>query len=139
VIGAKDSVQLGDLLDPARAQAAVVAQTDLRRLCRPSYCYLLGMYLGDGSIDRMRRTWRLRISLDSRWRGIVQECVAAMEAVFSANRVNLYQPDPRSRCVVAVVYSNHLVCLFPQHGPGPKHRRAMDSVARLDRFVGPKL
>jgi hypothetical protein len=27
---------------------------------------------------------------------------------------------------VAVVYSNHLVCLFPQHGPGPKHRRAIE-------------
>jgi hypothetical protein len=84
------------------------------------------MYLGDGSIDRMRRTWRLRISLDSRWPGIARECVNAMQAVFSENRVLLYTPDARSRCVVAVVYSNHLVCLFPQHGPGPKHRRAIE-------------
>jgi hypothetical protein len=49
-----------------------------------------------------------------------------MQVVFSENRVLLYQPDAQSRCVVAVVYSNHLVCLFPQHGPGPKHCRAIE-------------
>jgi hypothetical protein len=84
------------------------------------------MYLGDGSIDRARRTWRLRISLDSRWPGIARECVDAMKAVFNENRVLLYRPDAESRCVVAVVYSNHLICLFPQHGPGPKHCRPIE-------------
>ncbi len=46
-----------------------------------------------------------------------------MQAVFPRNRILVYQPDPRSQCVVVSVYSNQLVCLFPQHGPGAKHLR----------------
>jgi hypothetical protein len=93
------------------------------------------MYLGDGSIDRTQRTWRLRISLDSRWPGIARECVDAMKAVFNENSVLLYRPDTQSRCVVAVVYSNHVVCLFPQHGPGPKHRRMIGLVSWQKQLV----
>jgi hypothetical protein len=95
-------------------------------LPRLSCAYLLGMYLGDGSIDRLPRTWRLRIALDMGWRGIMRECASAMKAVFRENRVRLYQADSRSRCAVARVYSNHLVCLFPQHGPGAKHLRPIE-------------
>lgn len=29
----------------------------------------------------------------------------------------------KGKCRSVSVYSTHLVCLFPQHGPGPKHRR----------------
>jgi hypothetical protein len=96
---------------------------DFRALSRTSYAYLLGMYLGDGSIDRMPRTWRLRIALDLGWPEIVNECAASMRAVFPRNRVLSYQPDPSSRCQVVAVYSKQLVCLFPQHGPGAKHLR----------------
>jgi hypothetical protein len=99
---------------------------DSRELPRRTYAYLLGMYLGDGSIDRQPRTWRLRIALDIGWPGIMLECANAMRAVFSENRVFVYQPDSRSRCGVAVVYSKQLVCLFPQHGPGPKHLRPIE-------------
>jgi hypothetical protein len=93
------------------------------------------MYLGDGSIDRQPRTWRLRIALDIGWPGIMLECANAMQAVFSQNRINLYQPDSRSRCAVAVVYSNQLVCLFPQHGPGVKHLRPIELTDWQGRVV----
>jgi hypothetical protein len=93
-----------------------------------SYAYLLGMYLGDGSIDRMPRTWRLRIALDTAWPEIIQECAEAIGAVFPANRVLTYRPDPKHRAAVIVVYSNQLVCLFPQHGPGMKHLRPIELV-----------
>src|SRR3954471_24918878 len=36
-----------------------------------AYAYLLGLYLGDGHITRMQRTYRLRICLDSAYPGIV--------------------------------------------------------------------
>jgi hypothetical protein len=81
------------------------------------------MYLGDGSIDRMPRTWRLRIALDLAWPGIASECASSMRAVFPRNRILSYRPDPRTRCRVVAVYSNQLVCLFPQHGRGVKHLR----------------
>ncbi len=81
------------------------------------------MYLGDGGISRHARTWRLRITLDMRWPGIISSCETAMRAVFSQNRVARFRPDPRARCVVVGVYSKQAICLFPQHGKGPKHMR----------------
>jgi hypothetical protein len=81
------------------------------------------MYLGDGCIDCMPRTWRLRIALDLAWPGIVGECASAMQAVFPHNRILSYQPDRRTQCRVVAVYSKQLVCLFPQHGRGAKHLR----------------
>ena len=108
---------------PAVCKACNHEEHDFRSLPESSYAYLLGMYLGDGSIDRLPRTWRLRIFMDMKWPGIIRECIAAMHAVLPTNRVSLYQPDRRSRGAVAVVHSKQLVCLFPQHGPGPKHLR----------------
>ena len=46
-----------------------------------------------------------------------------MRSVLRDNSVFVYKPSARSKCTVAGVYSNHLVCLFPQHGRGPKHSR----------------
>src|SRR4051794_27581841 len=46
-----------------------------------AYAYVLGLYLGDGDIVRMRRTYRLRIALDGIYPGIVAECRGALEIV----------------------------------------------------------
>ncbi len=43
-----------------------------------------------------------------------------MRAVFPDNRVCRVR---RSGCSNVKVYSKHLHCLFPQHGPGKKHER----------------
>ena len=94
-------------------------------LPRGSYAYLLGMYLGDGDITRSK-TWRLRITLDMKWRGIIAECVEAMQTVLPENRVSLFHQNPAARCLVASVYSKQLLCLFPQHGAGPKHLRRIE-------------
>lgn len=95
---------------------------DFERLPSCSYAYLLGMYLGDGHICRTQ-TWRLRITMDMNWPGVTLECVGAMREVLPGNAVSVYQPDPASNCVVASVYSEQLLCLFPQHGAGVKHQR----------------
>ena len=87
-----------------------------------SYAYLLGLYLGDGTISHTR-TSRLRIAMDMNTPGIVIGCLKAIRAVLPRNRASAYQPDPASNCIVASVFSNRLVCLFPQHGKGPKHLR----------------
>ena len=51
-------------------------------LDQPAYAYLLGLYLGDGFISAMRRgVFRLRVVLDVRYPGIIEECATAIGAV----------------------------------------------------------
>lgn len=86
------------------------------------YVYLLGMYLGDGYIARSHRgVWRLQITSDQRYVGIIDECARAMEAIMPGKRAGRYQR--KSACVDVAMYSKHWPCLLPQHGPGRKHHR----------------
>lgn len=92
----------------------------LETLCLTSYAYILGLYLGDGSISvHPRNVFRLRITLDQKYTGIIQECAGAMGAVLP-NRVGLVQGKG---CIAVSSYSKHWPCLLPQHGRGPKHLR----------------
>jgi hypothetical protein len=92
-------------------------------LPRQAYGYLLGTYLGDGFLARSRRgVYRLRITLDDRYPGIIAECKAAAAAVLPENQVGVQRRIGQG-CSEVYVFSKTLVCLFPQHGPGPKHMR----------------
>jgi hypothetical protein len=88
------------------------------------YAYLLGLYLGDGCLAVTHRpsVWRLRVPLDARYPGIIEECCRAMEAMFPTKRAHQAR-QRHSACVVVSMYSTHWLCLFPQHGPGRKHHR----------------
>jgi hypothetical protein len=86
-----------------------------------AYCYLLGLYLGDGCISRCRRVWRLRITLDNRYLGIIDRCREAIDLLMPGQRASV-EPQPTA-CVVVSLYSKHWPCLLPQHGPGKKHLR----------------
>lgn len=87
-----------------------------------AYAYLLGLYLGDGSIaSHPRQVFRLRIALDKKYPGIVSECAAAMQAVVPWNKVH-EQLTPKNYVEVHA-YSKAWPCLLPQHGPGKKHER----------------
>lgn len=91
------------------------------------YSYLLGLYLGDGFIASSRRgVWKLRISMDARYTGIIEQACAAMEAVMPGQRAHRLH---RTGCVEVSMYSKHWVCLLPQHGPGPKHLRRISLTA----------
>jgi hypothetical protein len=90
------------------------------RVRHAAYAYLLGMYLGDGSIaSHPRGVWKLRIILDTKYPEIIQECERAIPAVLG-NRVGRVECIG---CVEVWSYSKHWPCMFPQHGLGPKHRR----------------
>jgi hypothetical protein len=78
------------------------------------------MYLGDGHIVHARRTFRLEIACDPKYPGIIEEAMSALQRVFPANCA---LARVRHHTVTPGVYSNHLPCLFPQHGPGLKHTR----------------
>jgi hypothetical protein len=90
-----------------------------------SYVYLLGLYLGDGSIaSHPRGVYKLRFSLDPAYPGILEEAESALRQVMPANKVN--RCAQASGEVEVYSYSKAWPCLFPQHGPGKKHlRRAL--------------
>jgi hypothetical protein len=88
-----------------------------------AYCYLLGLYLGDGCISRHPRSFQLRITLDSKYPAIVDRCRQAVDILMPRQcaRVRLRSDN----CSEVWLYSKHWPCLFPQHGPGKKHKRAI--------------
>jgi hypothetical protein len=90
--------------------------------CDTDYAELLGLYLGDGHISVPARTQRLRICLDSRYAGIVDETDALLRRCFPENPVGRVLFHNGAETVLHV-YCNHLACLFPQHGAGKKHDR----------------
>jgi hypothetical protein len=92
-----------------------------RRVPAREYAYLLGQYLGDGSIVHTRRgVYRLFVTCCAAYPAIIDECRAAMEAVLPDNRVG---QRTKPGAVDLSCYSKHWPCLFPQHGPGRKHNR----------------
>lgn len=87
-----------------------------------AYAYLLGLYLGDGHISHYsgHRVPNLMVTCDDRWPGIMDLAEQTMQRVFPFNQVCRVR---KVGCHNVKVYSKHLECLFPQHGPGKKHDR----------------
>ena len=84
---------------------------------------MLAIYLGDGCISSGPRAYRLRIALDLKYPGIIDETAALVRGVFPENVVDVVTKGVTGQCVNVSVYSLHLPCLFPQHAPGKKHER----------------
>ncbi|MEZ5116890.1 MAG: helix-turn-helix domain-containing protein [Candidatus Nanopelagicales bacterium] len=86
------------------------------------YAALLGFYLGDGHIARQKgraRVMRLTIYQDARYQESIREIAELQRRVVGS------APGVRTLrgCLGVNCYSTHLLCLFPQHGPGRKHTR----------------
>jgi hypothetical protein len=102
------------------------------RFTSEDYSELLGLYLGDGRISKGPRTQRLRLHLDTKYSKMNREIGALLERCFLENTVGKVAPGPSGwsersdSLLVLSVYSNHLSCLFPQHGPGRKHERRIE-------------
>ena len=77
-----------------------------------AYAYLLGLYLGDGTISTgPRDVYRLRIFLDRAYPLIVDECVAATSLLAPGNRVSIiHSPDAHMDVVSA--FSRHWPCMW---------------------------
>ncbi|XUM00680.1 helix-turn-helix domain-containing protein [Streptomyces venezuelae ATCC 10712] len=107
---------------PGRVHRPLCPRCDARGLDEAAYAYLLGLYLGDGHIShpRQHRVPSLRITLDDAWPGVQREAMSAVRTVFPDNAASWAR---KIGCRDVKVYSKHLTCLFPQHGPGRKHER----------------
>ncbi|MBH1936333.1 helix-turn-helix domain-containing protein [Streptomyces sp. AV19] len=105
-----------------------------RDLDEAAYVYLLGLYLGDGHIIQysQHRVPSLMITCGDDWPGLMDACEAAMQAVFPDNSVCRVK---RTGCQNVKIYSKHLWCMFPQHGPGKKHEREIALEAWQQKIV----
>jgi hypothetical protein len=91
-----------------------------------SYAYLLGIYLGDGTISKAPKgIWKLRIVQDTRYPAIIGEIVRATSAVMPKNSVRVMRRGT-TNCVEITSNSKAWPCYFPQHGPGRKHQRKIE-------------
>jgi hypothetical protein len=99
------------------------------------YVYLLGMYLGDGYIVRgAKRVFRLIVAMDGLYPRLIAECVDAIATLTPGARPYV-QSRKNTRCVWVVKAWKHWPCVFPQHGPGPKHTRPIVLAAWQERLV----
>lgn len=86
-----------------------------------SCCYLLGAYLGDGTVCVQRGAW-VQIVNDRRYPAISREIMDAMEATFPERHARLHASSAGESDVLAIAHPAVLKA-FPQHGPGRKHLR----------------
>jgi hypothetical protein len=104
-----------------------------RPLDRRSYAYLLGLYLGDGHIVHgPKDVFRLEIACCDDWPGLIDAAAEAISAVMPLNSVGRRR---RKSVTMVGVFSKHLPCLFPQHGPGMKHTRKIALEAWQEEIV----
>ena len=88
------------------------------------YAYLLGQYLGDGTIystGRAARGKTLRISSDALYPGIIRECCVVIGQVCGRRPALRVHTDRRLVDVISTWRDWPVV--LPQHGPGRKHKR----------------
>jgi hypothetical protein len=88
-----------------------------------AYCYLLGLYLGDGCILHFPRgATRLDLSLDARYPAIVESAAEAIRATAPDAHISSCRKPG-----AILLYGTHPVWpdAIPQDGPGRKHRRTI--------------
>jgi hypothetical protein len=91
-------------------------------LPQADYAYLLGEYLGDGTLFRgAKDVFVLKIASDAQYTDIINECCQVIERIRGRRPHVLYRDDQRLATITS--YWKAWACLFPQHGPGRKHTR----------------
>lgn len=93
-----------------------------------AYAYALAFYLGDGYIDKLPRTYRLRIFNDVKYPDITQRIRNCLSHLLPRNVVAIQEPSAgqgHENVSVIRCHSTILPVLFPQHGPGKKHTRSL--------------
>lgn len=88
------------------------------------YSYILGMYLGDGTITKYPRTKRLVISLDVKYPKLVDDVAESISILMGKNPTLINGTNNGKPSYVNVaIYNCNLGILFPHEGSGPKHLR----------------
>ena len=109
-----------------------LTETDDTNMHR-AYAYVLGIYLGDGCLSKSRKVFRLRITLDKKYPGIIQYCSQAVQVLLPDNQVGVV--TRKTGCVEVSCYYKHWPEILPQHGEGRKHTRPIMLEAWQQRIV----
>ena len=86
-----------------------------------AYCYLLGIYLGDGTVAVQKGVW-VQVVNDRRYPGISCEILAAMAKTFPGRAPRVH-PSWVGESDVLCISHPAVLKAFPQHGAGRKHLR----------------
>ncbi|MFN8373358.1 MAG: transcriptional regulator [Anaerolineae bacterium] len=134
--GSVEALEKADAVQKSSGLFAVLATLSepTRSTLHENYAYLLAMYLGDGYICRARNVYKIRIALDVRYPKLIDECAAAMQAVFEENKVNIFY-SKQGNFVEVYCHHKHLPILFPQHAIGTKHTREIKLETWQQRIV----
>ena len=89
----------------------------------PSYCYLLGAYLGDGTVHT-QKGMSLRVVNDRRYPGVSSEILGAMASTFPGRSPRVH-PSSSGESDILCISHPAIVRAFPQHGAGRKHLRSI--------------
>ncbi len=92
---------------------------------RETYAYVLGIYLGDGSISIVRKTPRLRITLDAKYPRIIEECRTKLQKLLPENEIGIVKRlyNGKVSCVDVSSFYKYWSDVLPQDAPGKKHER----------------
>ncbi len=116
----------------ARCQADAVHGRGLCRAARP----LPGRWM---HLRRVLGRSDCESSLDTKYPGIIEDRPASYSTrCFPGNPVDTV-PYHDGNCLYLSVYSSHLRCVFPQHGPGRKHKRRSCLSPGSEAIVEPRL
>jgi len=90
-----------------------------------NYSYILGMYLGDGEVSKVRNVYRLRVFLDYRYPNIIQRCADALQVLLVENKISVQDIERNGHMSYSIVgaYYADFPQVFPQHGVGMKYTR----------------
>lgn len=91
---------------------------------KKDYSYLLGLYLGDGCIYKLKRTEKITITLDKKYEKLNEYTINIFSRFFNKDSYIFDRSlHNRGNAIDVIHHSSHLSLIFPQHGIGKKHNR----------------
>lgn len=122
LLTARNAVEHEPEACPHRAEVPVAA-----------YAYVLGAYLGDGTLCRNgTRALRLEVACCGAYPQLIDEIAQAVQLVLPVTARRRPHGD---NCVMVSATSVHWRCLIPQHAPGRKHDRPIALEAWQEALV----
>ncbi len=85
-----------------------------------AYSYLLGLYLGDGYINKKIRSYMIRFSLDKKYKKLNDFTKEMLKIIFPDNTIGII--DFKNHIDLSI-HNINLPSIFPQHGKGMKYTR----------------